>query len=124
MDDVLMILSSQGEWGKRRVFSFRNIRCDGADWRHLFFVGRLRNPRKWESNADVEHLVWVGYVGRDAYEEALVASGRQKDRPMLACVSPGELCGRARCLGKAERPECGMVAEARAGSCAQLTVLC
>ena len=75
--------------GKRRAFSFRNIRCDGADWRHLFFVGRLRNPRNWGSNADVEHLVWVGYVGRDAYEEALVASGRPTDKPMLACVSPG-----------------------------------
>jgi len=76
--------------GKMRAFSFRNIRCDGADWRHLFFVGRLRNPRSWGSNADVEPLVCgVGYVGRDAYEEALVASGRPTDRPMLACVRPG-----------------------------------
>ena len=74
--------------GKRRAFSFHNIRCDGADWRHLFFLGRLRNPASWESSADLEQVVWVGYVGRDAYEEALLASGRPTDKPMLASVSP------------------------------------
>ena len=52
-------------------------------------MGKLRNPRNWESNANMEQLGWVGYVGRDVYEEALVASGRLTDKPMLACVSPG-----------------------------------
>lgn len=75
--------------GKKRAFSFRNIRCAGADWRHLFFVGRLKNPSNWERNADMEQLVWVGYLGRDSYEQALLASGRPMDKPMLACVSPG-----------------------------------
>jgi hypothetical protein len=76
--------------GKRRAFlAFRNIKCDGADWRHLFFLGRLRNPACWERSADLEQVVWVGYVGRDAYEEALRASGRPTDKPSLASVSPG-----------------------------------
>ena len=48
--------------GKRRAFSFHNIRCDGADWQHLFFLGRLRNPASWESSADrlCGWAMWVG----------------------------------------------------------------
>jgi hypothetical protein len=46
------------------------------------------NPASWENSADFEQVVWVGYVGRDAYEEALRTSGRP-DKPMLASVSPG-----------------------------------
>jgi hypothetical protein len=75
--------------GKRKAFSFRNIRCAGADWRHLFLLGRLRNPTSWERSSDVEGCMWLGYVGRDAYERALGASGRPLDKPMLAAVSPG-----------------------------------
>lgn len=75
--------------GKRRAFSFRNIRCAGADWRHLFLLGRVRNPTRWERSSDVEECVWLGYVGRDAYERALGESGRPLDKPMLASVSPG-----------------------------------
>ena len=75
--------------GKQRAFSFRKIRCAGADWRHLFLLGRVRNPRSWERSSDVEDGIWLGYVGRDAYERALGASGRPLDKPMLAAVSPG-----------------------------------
>mmetsp|Transcript_18285 Transcript_18285/g.43908 ORF Transcript_18285/g.43908 Transcript_18285/m.43908 type:complete len:562 (-) Transcript_18285:24-1709(-) len=75
--------------GKRRAFSFRNIRCEGTDWKHLFLLGRLKNPISWERCSDLEGCVWVGHVGRAAYEEALLASGRPRDKPMLAAVSPG-----------------------------------
>jgi hypothetical protein len=75
--------------GKQKAFSFRNIRCAGADWRHLFLLGRLINPTSWERSSDVEGCIWLGYVGRDAYERALGASGRPLDKPMLAAVSPG-----------------------------------
>jgi hypothetical protein len=80
--------------GKKQAFSFRNIRCGaGSDWRHLFLVGRTHNPRSWQSVADVEGAAWLGYVGRDAFERALLASGRDLDSPALASVSPGSVAG-------------------------------
>lgn len=74
--------------GKKSCFAFNKIRSYGVDWKHLFLVGRLRNPCSWESLADMDHIMYLGYVERDVYERALLRSGRTVDHPVNVSVSP------------------------------------
>lgn len=74
--------------GKKNCFSFSKIRCHGADWKHLFLVGRLQNPARWDRLADMDPVMYLGYVERDMYETALLRSGRSGHRPTTASVSP------------------------------------
>jgi hypothetical protein len=74
--------------GKRNCFSFSKIRSHGADWKHLFLVGRLKNPTRWDTLAEIDHIMYLGYVERDLYERALRRSGRSVHSPTTVSVSP------------------------------------
>jgi hypothetical protein len=45
----------------RTTFTFKNIRLQGTNWKHLLLVGRVREPTSWLSIEDVESYVWLGY---------------------------------------------------------------
>ena len=74
--------------GKKNSFFFNKIRSAGADWRHLFFLGRLRNPCRGDTLADVEHMMYLGYIRRDMYDRALSRSARSSREPMSVSISP------------------------------------
>ena len=48
----------------RTTFTFKNIRLQGTNWKHLLLVGRVREPTSWLSIEDVESYVWLGYCLR------------------------------------------------------------
>eukprot|EP00283_Hemiselmis_rufescens_P027141 CAMPEP_0173468800 /NCGR_PEP_ID=MMETSP1357-20121228/77035_1 /TAXON_ID=77926 /ORGANISM="Hemiselmis rufescens, Strain PCC563" /LENGTH=386 /DNA_ID=CAMNT_0014437023 /DNA_START=227 /DNA_END=1385 /DNA_ORIENTATION=+ len=48
--------------GKRCSFAFKGIRVRGTDWKHLFLLGREREPEGWSSASDVDGCMWLGYV--------------------------------------------------------------
>ena len=84
--------ASKGSGGKgaaRTTFSFKDIRLQGARWRHLFLLGRIYQPASWRTVADVEPAVWLGYVARADYVAALDADGRPHHVPQDATVTPG-----------------------------------
>ena len=74
--------------GKKNSFFFNKIRSAGADWKHLFFVGRLRNPCRWDTLADMEHMMYLGYICRDMYDLALSGAARSRTTPMSVSISP------------------------------------
>ena len=45
----------------RTTFTFKNIRLQDTNWKHLLLVGRVREPTSWLSIEDVESYVWLGY---------------------------------------------------------------
>jgi hypothetical protein len=74
--------------GKKSCFAFNKIRSYGVDWKHLFLVGRLKNPARWDSVADMDHIMYLGYVERNVYDRALSRSGRSIYHPTSVSVSP------------------------------------
>jgi hypothetical protein len=45
------------------TFTFKDIRIQNMHWKHLFLLGRVREPASWLSvRGDVESYVWLGYV--------------------------------------------------------------
>jgi hypothetical protein len=74
--------------GKTSCFAFNKIRSHGVDWKHLFLVGRLQNPARWDSVSDMDNIMYLGYVERDAYDKALRRSGRSSHQPTNVFVSP------------------------------------
>ena len=44
------------------TFTFKDIRIQNTHWKHLFLLGRVREPASWLSVSDVESCVWLGYV--------------------------------------------------------------
>ena len=44
------------------TFTFKDIRIQNTHWKHLFLLGRVREPASWLSVSDVESYVWLGYV--------------------------------------------------------------
>jgi hypothetical protein len=54
----------------------------------LFLVGRLKNPTRWDTLAEIDHIMYLGYVERDLYERALRRSGRSVHSPTTVSVSP------------------------------------
>jgi hypothetical protein len=44
------------------TFTFKDIRIQNTHWKHLFLLGRVREPASWRSVSDVESYVWLGYV--------------------------------------------------------------
>lgn len=74
--------------GKANCFAFNKIRSHGVDWKHLFLIGRLQNPARWDSVADMDHIMYLGYVERHAYDRALSRSGRSSQQPTNVFVSP------------------------------------
>lgn len=90
-DGVVQTIEMKGgicRQGRRSCFMIRNIRSAGVDWKHLFFTGRLRNPDRWDSLADMEGIMYLAYVRRDDYEQALAGAGKSRDEPVCASVSP------------------------------------
>jgi len=83
------IKGSGGKGAARTTFSFKDIRLQGARWRHLFLLGRIYQPASWRTVADVEPAVWLGYVARADYVAALDADGRPHHVPQDATVTPG-----------------------------------
>ena len=43
------------------TFTFKSIRLQDTNWKHLLLVGRVRDPTSWLSIEDVESHVWLGY---------------------------------------------------------------
>ena len=74
---------------KKRTFAFKGIRVRGTNWKHLFLLGRQREPEGWSSARDVDGCIWLGYVGRDRYKQALKAAGKSVRKPQDATVTPG-----------------------------------
>ena len=77
--------------GKRCTFAFKGIRLRGTDWKHLFLLGREREPQGWLCADDVGSCLWLGYVERSRYKRALRAAGRSEREPQDATVTPGSL---------------------------------
>ncbi len=75
--------------GKRCTFAFKGIRLRGTDWKHLFLLGREREPEGWSCADDVESCLWLGYVERSRYKRALRAASRSEREPQDATVTPG-----------------------------------
>ena len=44
------------------TFTFKDIRIQNTHWKHLFLLGRVREPASWLSVSDVESYVWLGYA--------------------------------------------------------------
>ena len=42
--------------------TFKDIQIQNTHWKHLFLLGRVREPASWLSVGDVESYVWLGYV--------------------------------------------------------------
>jgi len=74
---------------KKRTFAFKGIRVRGTDWKHLFLLGREREPEGWSTASDVDGCMWLGYVGRDRYKQALREADRSRREPQDATVTPG-----------------------------------
>jgi len=72
----------------RTTFTFKNIRLQGTNWKHLLLVGRVREPTSWLSIEDVESYVWLGHVKRADYIRALTANGRSPLESHDATVTP------------------------------------
>jgi len=70
------------------TFTFKSIRLQDTNWKHLLLVGRGRDPTSWLSIEDVESHVWLGHVKRAAYIRALTTSGRSPLEPHDATVTP------------------------------------
>ena len=83
------IKGSAGKGAAQTTFSFKDIRVEGARWKHLFLLGRMYRPSSWLTVADVEPAVWLGYVSRADYVQALDADGRPHHEPQDATVTPG-----------------------------------
>jgi hypothetical protein len=83
------IKGCSGRGATQTTFSFKDIRLDGARWRHLFLVGRVYQPSSWLTVADVEPAIWLGYVTRVSYIAALDADGRPHHEPQDATMTPG-----------------------------------
>lgn len=75
--------------GKRCTFAFKGIRLRGTDWKHLFLLGREREPEGWLCADDVGSCLWLGYVERSCYKRALRVAGRSEREPQDATVTPG-----------------------------------
>ena len=43
------------------TFTFKSIRLQDTNWKHLLLVGRVRDPTSWLSIEDVESHVWPRY---------------------------------------------------------------
>lgn len=90
-DGVVQTIEMKGgicRRGRRSCFMIRNIRSAGVDWKHLFFTGRLRNPDRWDNLADMENIMYLAYVRRDDYEQALAGAGKSRQEPVCVSVSP------------------------------------
>ena len=74
--------------GTKCSFEFSKIRCAGTDWKHLFLIGRLSNPVDWGNVSELDKCVWLGYVNRQSYEQALMSSNYGFNKPTRASVSP------------------------------------
>ena len=70
----------------RTTFTFKNIRLQGTNWKHLLLVGRVREPTSWLSIEDVESYVWLGYCLRCCMPQSASAC-----QPRL-CASPASVC--------------------------------
>jgi len=66
----------------RTTFTFKNIRLQDTNWKHLLLVGRVREPTSWLSIEDVESYVWLGYCLRCCMPQSASAC-----QPRL-CASP------------------------------------
>ena len=44
------------------TFTLKDIRIQNTHWKHLFLLGRVREPASWLSVSDVESYVWLGYA--------------------------------------------------------------
>jgi hypothetical protein len=83
------IKGSRAKSGKPNSFAFKAIRCAGTNWKHLFLVGRRREPQKWSDWADVGGAIMLGHVTRSRYEAALDKAGLSRSAPKDATVTPG-----------------------------------
>jgi hypothetical protein len=73
---------------KRCAFTFKRIDSgQDAQWRHLFLVGRERNPVDWGSLQELDACMWLGYVRRADYDAAVARAGRGRVNDVS--VSPG-----------------------------------
>ena len=54
----------------------------------MFLVGRLHNLTRWDSVADMDLTMYLGYVEREAYDRALSRAGRSAHHPTNVFVSP------------------------------------
>jgi len=75
------------------TFTFKDIRIQGTHWKHLFLLGRVREPATWLCVRDVEACVSLGYVSRADYIRALDAAGRSRHGSHDATVTPGSVRG-------------------------------
>ena len=72
----------------RTTFTFKNIRLQGTNWKHLLLVGRVREPTSWLSIEDVESYVWLGYCLRCCMPQPMLhATAASACQPRL-CASP------------------------------------
>ena len=53
-----------------RTFQFSRLRS-GTPFEHLLLVARSRNPTDWTDLHQLDHLFWLGYVSRAAFDRAL-----------------------------------------------------
>jgi hypothetical protein len=44
------------------TFTFKDIRIQNTHWKHLFLLGRVREPTSWLTVSNVESYVWLGYA--------------------------------------------------------------
>ena len=72
----------------RTTFTFKNIRLQDTNWKHLLLVGRVREPTSWLSIEDVESYVWLGYCLRCCMPQPMLhATAASACQPRL-CASP------------------------------------
>ena len=66
-----------------RTFQFSRLRS-GTPFEHLLLVARSRNPTDWTDLHQLDHLFWLGYVSRAAFDRAL--AGRRQAQCHQAAI--------------------------------------
>ena len=66
-----------------RTFQFSRLRS-GTPFEHLLLVARSRNPTDWTDLHQLDHLFWLGYVSRAAFDRAL--AGRRRAQRHQASI--------------------------------------
>ena len=66
-----------------RTFQFSRLRS-GTPFEHLLLVARSRNPTDWTDLHQLDHLFWLGYVSRAAFDRAL--AGRRRAQRHQAAI--------------------------------------
>jgi len=89
----------QGPRGPRCKDQYQfEIRFEGTSWEHLFFVCRPHQPESaqcWTSFEDLVRCGFVlGYVSRDAFKKAQVASGKSPCSVYRVALTPWGRCQR------------------------------